>query len=408
MTKALYYIKQLSHCIILILIPILLQSCSGYNNTISASYGNSTSFNNTTIDYSGAVIILETSDPKTDSVAVDPENLLLLKVQVKDHYGSSIEGVRVKLELNGISRSDSPLANNDTTSDSPSKIFGEIITDEGLSGPGGVFYTAYSPPETLDNNLSKIKITACIEGAEISSSLIIRLVPVPVVLVHGYQATYDIFSGLASYLQIQGFTTLGFEYNSRAGVAAGAVELSRYLAEKKQELAASGIQTERFDIISHSMGGLVARYYTCSKEYIQYSNVRKLIFISVPQKGSDFAALGQKYFNDASVRDMSSDSDLFSFVLPEMINGGINPSIQTAAILGMYDEVVSASGADLTDWGINTEIYEVGESNLTVEKLLTGEILEAKNHKLILYNGKIFKRIVEMLNTTLPFPNTIN
>ncbi len=408
MQKALFYIKQLSRCIILILIPLLLQSCTGVNKTISTSYGNPLPFSSISADNNEMTILLETSDPRINSVTADPENLLLLKVQVKDCYGKNIEGVQVKLELSGISLSDSLLSNEDIASGNPSNDIGKIIADEGSSGTGGVLYTAYSPPETLDNELSMIKITAYIKGTEINSSLTIKLMPVPVVLVHGYQATYDIFSGLSRYLQIQGFTTLGLDYDSRAGVAAGAEELSRYLAEKKQELAASGIQLGRFDIISHSMGGLVARYYSCSKEYVQYSNVRKLIFISVPHNGSDFAALGQQYFNDASIRDMSSDSDLFKRTFPGMINGGINPSIQTASILGMYDEVVSTSGANLTGWGINTEIYEIGESNLTVEKLLTGEILEAKNHKLILYNGKIFNRIVEMLKTNLPFPDTIN
>lgn len=372
---------------------------------IPAQYNRPNIINSMPIDTTGLDITLTPVSPEIDTVTADSDNLLLLKAQVRDSYGNSIEGAQISLDLSGVYDPERLLADNGNVAGGKySENLGSILEEEGLSGKGGVFYTAYSPPATLDSDLSGVKITASIKGTEAISNLTVKLIPVPVVLVHGYQATHEIFSGLAGYLQMQGFSTLAADYNSRTGVAPAAEELSRYLVTMKTDLAASGIQAARFDIISHSMGGLVARYYTCSGGYAMTGNVRKLIFISVPQKGSYFATLGQKYFNDESIRDMSSDSELFTLVFPEMINGGLNPSIQTASILGMYDEVVNTSSADLEDWDIDTEIYEVGENNLTVDKLLTGEIVDATNHKLILYNGKVFKRIVEMLKTNLPYP----
>jgi hypothetical protein len=87
-----------------------------------------------------------------------------------------------------------------------------------------------------------------------------------------------------------------------------------------------------------------------------------------------------------------------------MINAGLNPSIQTGSILGQYDEVVGVDSASLDDWNIRRELFDIGESNFTVDKLLDGEILQATNHKMILYNKKVYQRVEQMLETDLPYP----
>jgi hypothetical protein len=38
--------------------------------------------------------------------------------------------------------------------------------------------------------------------------------------------------------------------------------------------------------------------------------------------------------------------------------------------------------------------------------ILDGSILEASNHKNVLFNKKVFEKIEEMLNTDLPYPAT--
>ena len=154
------------------------------------------------------------------------------------------------------------------------------------------------------------------------------------------------------------------------------------------------------------MGGLVARYYTCSSDYAVRSDVRKLIFISVPQKGSPFASLGLQYYDDSGIRDLVPDSGLYSSAFPSMINAGLNPSIQTSSLLGRFDEVVGAESANLSEWKIETELFDLGESNFTIDKLLTGEILQAANHKLILYNKKVYQRVQQMLESQMPYPST--
>jgi pimeloyl-ACP methyl ester carboxylesterase len=227
-------------------------------------------------------------------------------------------------------------------------------------------------------------------------------------MIHGYQASPDIFSGLREFLSSQRYSSTTIDYDSEKGIAPAAAELSKYLGKRTLELKAEGIQVKRFDLIAHSMGGLVARYYTCSEGYLFKNNVRKLIFISVPQKGSPFASLGLQYYSGDSIRDMATESELMTVVFPSMINSGLNPSIETANILDRFDEVVSVQNASLAEWKINTEIFDVGESNLTVDKLMNGEILKATNHKRILYNMKIYQKLSEMLGSKLPYPTSVS
>lgn len=357
------------------------------------------------INIGNVSIVLETVG-NIRTLAADSDNQLLLKARAVDEHGRGVPHVAVSYEISEVTSEDSadtPVLKHDHDTGIQSKELGTMEFSSGMTGAAGNHFNIYTPPDAAGTK--QIKITAYIDDREKSSSTVISLIPVPVVLVHGYQADHKIFSGLSEYLSSNGFITMSIDYDSQAGIKPAALELSEYLDRKKAELSSDGFQTSRFDLIAHSMGGLVARYYTSSNDYALRGDIRKIIFLSVPHKGSYFASLGQNYFSDDSIRDMSEGSELFTDIFPSLINKGLNPSIQTAAILGRYDEVVSPESASLSEWGIKTEIFDVGESNLTVEKLLSGELLNAANHKLILYNSLVFNRIRNMLEQVLPFPS---
>lgn len=152
----------------------------------------------------------------------------------------------------------------------------------------------------------------------------------------------------------------------------------------------------------------MARYYSASKNYLKNDDINKIIFLSVPHKGSVLASIGEEYFNDRSIKELVPDNELFVNIFPNTINSGLNSSIQIGNLLSQYDEVVTDESASLDKWGIKTEIFNVGENNFTVNNLLNGNILDAPNHKGILNNNMVFNRIVEMLNTDLPYPAVIN
>jgi uncharacterized alpha/beta hydrolase family protein len=386
------------------------------------------------------IINISAIDPDVKTLTADSENRFAIRIMVRNAKGAPVQGAEVQLEaaidnaaeteakaeietgtnpsassssaikpyssiVDTKAASDNDTAESKTPSASgKSAMIGTFYPASGLTDSNGIFNAEYAPPSSA-SDINQIKLSSNLVGTDKTSTFKIALIPVPVVFVHGYQASPDIFSGISAYMKTRGFNPLCPSYSSEKGVVEAAEELASFLDNTKNEMASSGIQIKRFDLVGHSMGGLVARYYTCGSEYLSRENVRKLIFLSVPQKGSPFASIGLKYYDNQGIRDLLTDSSLYSELLPSMTNGGLNPSIQTGSIMGRYDEVVSAESASLAQWGIKTELFDVGDSNFTIDKLLSGEILQAANHKLILYNRKVYQRVEEMLTTDLSYPS---
>lgn len=339
-------------------------------------------------DKSNMRLALNTIDPRIQALSSDPENQLVMKLEIRDKEGYPVSGAAFRLSSTDKNAVLSPSG--------------------GRTGRDGISLVTYRPsvqPDTAYiNGKARVTITAYIPGTAVKGALSFQLVRIPVVFLHGYKAPPAIFDSFAAYLESRGFTTASLDYDSGKGVAFGAAQLGELLEKEKAACLEKGVQVKRFDLIGHSMGGLVARYYTGSQDYIRKNDVEKIIFISVPQNGSSLAPLGLKYYSDRGIYDLIPESDLFTNVLPNMRNKGLNESIQAGSLLGQYDEVVSAESASLDEWGIRTELFNVGENNFTVDKLLSGKIVEAANHKAILYNKKVFKRVEEMLAGKLPFP----
>lgn len=340
------------------------------------------------MDKSGLEVTMSPVNPAVRELSAEPSNKLVLKAVVRDSEGNAVKGARIAVKV-------------------PEDL-GTFAVMEPKTGSDGSVLLKYSPPVLSEvafkDGDPTVTISAGISGTGIKSEFSFKLTRIPIIFVHGYQASPEIFSNMKEYLDGKGFVTEGFSYHSENGVAAGAAELGAFIDKVKSDLIDRGVQVGRVDIIAHSMGGLVARYYSSDGGYPARSDVDKIIFVSVPQTGSPIASLGLIYYDDKGIRDLIPDSPLFTQSFPSLINGGLNASIQVGSILGQYDEVVSPESASLERWGINTEIFDVGDSNFTVDKLLSGKIAEAANHKVVLYNKKVFQRIEEMLGSTLPYP----
>lgn len=322
-------------------------------------------------------------------LTADPSNRLVLRAEVRDRSGRPVPSAHVKFYVsNGVGNIYLPDVRTDN--------YGECLA-------------SYLPPSTVsglfEKDNVKVNLTAGIYGTSIKSSISIKLTPTPVVFVHGYQASGAVFDNMKEYLDSKGFKSAALSYKSEEGVAAGAKELNRFLRQLKAEYLSGGIQVKKFDVVAHSIGGLVTRYYTSSEDYIRNNDVRKIIFISVPHRGSHLASLGMAYFDDKAIRDLVPGNDLLTRVLPSMINKGLNNSIQVGSIMGQYDEVVSSESASLDEWNIKTEVFNVGDNNLTMDSLLDGSIMESQNHKTILNNLKVFEKVEEMLKGSLPYPS---
>ncbi len=345
--------------------------------------------NYTFSDKANINIYLQRINPKIEALTSDPSNKLFIKIEARNTSGYPVPMAHIKVKV-------------DTG-------LGEVFPSSLRTDKNGESVITYIPPAKELVNLSKsgeqIKITASLCAKySVTSSLKFKLLPPPVILVHGYQENPDVFDDLKSYLSSKGFQCSTLSYDSTKGVVKAAKALSNFLREQSLKYLSCGIQVQKFDIIAHSMGGLISRYYTCSKDYIENNDIRKVIFVSVPQRGSPWAPIGGAYFKDDGIKDLIPDNKLLSSTLPSMLNQGLNRSIQVGSILGQFDEVVSMESASLDEWGLKTEIFSVGDSNFNMNSILNGNIIEASNHRNILNNKKVFLRIIDMLKSELPYP----
>ena len=130
----------------------------------------------------------------------------------------------------------------------------------------------------------------------------------PIVFVHGYSgSTLVNFSSMISNFKAAGYPSnrlYYYTYNSLPGVISGAYTLRDKV---NSVLAATG--KTKVDIISHSMGGLVARYYM--KYLGGASKVKQLVNVATPHNGTAWAYLD--LFTQAA-KDMRPGSSLLNSI----------------------------------------------------------------------------------------------
>ncbi len=327
-------------------------------------------------------------DSHVEKLAQDSSNRLVLKAYVRDRYGLPVENINLLFEVKSGR--------------------GRIYPESKRTNKFGECLVYYIPSDSSDQTFEK-KASLCvtIDGSNNTSRLDIPLQRVPLVLVHGYRENSNIFDNLEDFMISAGYECALFDYDSRQGVISAAEKLTEFLNDLKSEYMKRGIKVEKFDMITHSMGGLVARYYSTSNDYTTRNDIRKLIFVSVPHKGSVWASAGVGYFNDRGVKDLVPDSILLSDKLPDMLNSGLNNTIQTGNLIGHNDEVVTTESASLDAWGIETVVFNLGDNSLS-DNFFGDDTFNSKNHKAILNNTRVFKKIMGMLKNELPYPLKIN
>jgi triacylglycerol lipase len=110
--------------------------------------------------------------------------------------------------------------------------------------------------------------------------------PRPIIVVHGYAMNRANFRPLARRLGAAGLgPVLGFEYWSLGKTASAARRLAAYIDEVRAATGAAQV-----DVIGHSMGGVVGRYF------VQLGGgdgvVANLVTIGSPHAGTDVSAIG--------------------------------------------------------------------------------------------------------------------
>ena len=110
--------------------------------------------------------------------------------------------------------------------------------------------------------------------------------PRPILLLHGYAMNRANFVPLALRLRRAGLGPIfGFEYWTLGRIAAGARQLGWFVDEVREQTGAAEV-----DIVGHSMGGVVARYYVALAG--GDGAVRHLITLGSPHAGTELSGMG--------------------------------------------------------------------------------------------------------------------
>lgn len=131
----------------------------------------------------------------------------------------------------------------------------------------------------------------------------------PVVFVHGYSGSTIVnFSAMIGWFKQDGYPSnylYYYTYNTIPGVVNGA-----YILKAKVDDCLAKTGKTKVDLVCHSMGGLVARYYM---KYLGGANkVNQVVYIATPHKGT-YIAYGDPLTQAA--KDLRPGSDIVNMLL---------------------------------------------------------------------------------------------
>lgn len=167
--------------------------------------------------------------------------------------------------------------------------------------------------------------------------------PRPVILLHGYLMGRANFIVLANRLSLAGLGPLyGFEYWSLGKVAGAAHRLSLFIEEV---CARSG--SRQVDLVGHSMGGMVARYYVTAASGAP--RVVNLVTIGSPHRGTAFSRFG--------VGDPAVELDRESVLIRRLAAMPLPEGLRVTSIWSRADGLVSSRRAAALD-GADEIVYD--------------------------------------------------
>ena len=232
----------------------------------------------------------------------------------------------------------------------------------------------------------------------------LKLSPPPVLLIHGFQDTSESMVPLKLYLENKGLRVYAIDYTTNSDIEAMSEALSDYIDKIRSDLADINVFANKVDIVAHSLGGLVSRYYSTNNFYSEKLNIRKIIFINVPHHGTPWAEAGASLLDSPFLKQLYPTADLFTSTFPSSINKGLNHKIQVANIALENDEVVPLPSSMLDSWGINTKIFRIGSDPLSLESIISDQAGGSSKHRQILFFIPVFEDILQYLTYNQSYP----
>jgi pimeloyl-ACP methyl ester carboxylesterase len=155
-------------------------------------------------------------------------------------------------------------------------------------------YSYFSPNGLLSNTDTVITYEIFdINAPEwVLATFDVKKYKVPVLMVHGLNSNGATWDNVENFLIANGYNPnhlIAPDVPNDQSFAINYPYVLAYIQVLLQTQRNQGINVNQVDVVGHSMGGLLGRYYLQSIEYDTRQNINKLITINTPHAGSELA-----------------------------------------------------------------------------------------------------------------------
>ena len=163
--------------------------------------------------------------------------------------------------------------------------------------------------------------------------------PEPVVLIHGFDSSPELWRGTRAILAVEGYAPLVLNWQPEAGKGAAETASSVILPRVEQALREAHYPPDSpFHLVTHSLGGLLARFLLeqpAADTAGWRDRVRSLVMLSTPHHGArtGLAALACRHYSKRAWRELGCDMRPRSVFLQSL--GTSKPAGLTVAYLSV-------------------------------------------------------------------------
>lgn len=188
----------------------------------------------------------------------------------------------------------------------------------------------------------------------------------PIILIHGYMMRGLVLWPMMRYLKRKGITRVFlFTYTPVWG------DIPHFAEQLAQEVndTLARCETDHVDLVAHSMGGLVARYYINSLGGDQY--VGRLVTLGTPHNGTVLGALSS-FKSGAQMRPESQ------FLTRLAENDNRLEAVKVCSIYSDFDQIIIPEDSPILEGKnvINRKIPDLGHAGLVYSRRVYIEIIE--------------------------------
>jgi len=244
------------------------------------------------------------------------------------------------------------------------------------------------------------------EGEAKEFTKVINIYRPPVILVHGFTGDASTWEKLDVELVARKYDTTRKEYyywdQQGQSITVQSKGLANDIKQKKKAYKHNNIKIDKVDIVAHSMGGLITRYYLEQSNYYN-KDIRKLIMVGTPNHGCSKIDFGIGWYQAyvVSQEHVLASEQLYGeneFIRKlnenEMKGTHLNRDVQYGLIFGYGflggDMVVTKESANLN--GVYAQGYE---------KMVHSPVFESLGPSITL-DSKVFDNIYLWLEKDIP------